>query len=141
MAELVGPGRMVITTGCTGTPAAGWTVEYDGGAVQMTGPGSSRSAWPTSTTCSSWWHWPDRAPSSPGTLELGGYVGVRSGGRLVAMAGERMRPVGWAEISEVATHPGHRRRGLAEFLVRVEATRPPCDPPDDDPVLTLPPGR
>ncbi len=60
-------------------------------------------------------------PFAPATWELGGYVGVRRGGRLVAMAGERMRPVGWAEISAVATHPDHRRQGLGELLVRVVA--------------------
>jgi predicted GNAT family acetyltransferase len=37
------------------------------------------------------------------------------------MAGERMRPVGWAEISAVATHPDHRRQGLGELLVRIVA--------------------
>ena len=52
------------------------------------------------------------------TVEFGGYLGVRSGGRLIAMAGERMRPPGFAEVSAVATDPDHRRHGLGEFLVR-----------------------
>ena len=56
------------------------------------------------------------------TIEFGGYVGIRRQGRLVAMAGERLRPAGWAEISAVATHPGHRRRGLAEQLIRTVAS-------------------
>jgi ribosomal protein S18 acetylase RimI-like enzyme len=56
------------------------------------------------------------------TIEFGGYVGIRRQGRLVAMAGERLRPAGWAEVSAVATHPGHRRQGLAERLIRTVAS-------------------
>jgi ribosomal protein S18 acetylase RimI-like enzyme len=135
MAELVGPGGVVITTGPTGPPPQGWTVEFDGEGVQMTGE-SVDVARPVDV--------PEGTeivrlgaddvadmlelvaltrpgPFAPDTWELGGYVGVRRGGRLVAMAGERMRPVGWAEISAVATHPDHRREGLGELLVRVVA--------------------
>ncbi len=61
-------------------------------------------------------------PFARRTVELGGYVGIRRAGRLVAMAGERMRPTGWAEISAVATDPDHRRQGLGELLVRAVAT-------------------
>ena len=57
-------------------------------------------------------------PFSSRTVEFGGYVGVRRAGRLVAMAGERMRPPGYAEVSAVATDPDHRRQGLAELLIR-----------------------
>lgn len=53
------------------------------------------------------------------TVELGTYLGVRSRGRLVAMAGERFRPPGASEISAVCTHPDHRGRGLARALVAV----------------------
>jgi predicted GNAT family acetyltransferase len=52
------------------------------------------------------------------TIELGAYYGVRDGGRLVAMAGERLRPPGWTEISAVCTDERHRGRGLAGRLVR-----------------------
>lgn len=58
-------------------------------------------------------------PFFPRTRELGSYLGLRDDdGRLVAMAGERMRPPGWAEISAVCTDPAHRGRGLAHRLVR-----------------------
>jgi ribosomal protein S18 acetylase RimI-like enzyme len=57
-------------------------------------------------------------PFGPRTIEMGGYVGFREGGRLVAMAGERLRPAGHAEVSGVCTHPDVRGRGLAEALVR-----------------------
>lgn len=49
---------------------------------------------------------------------LGGFVGVRVDGRLVAMAGERMRMPGYAEISAVCTDPDWRGRGLAGHLTR-----------------------
>jgi len=52
------------------------------------------------------------------TLELGTCLGIRRGGALVAMAGERMRPPGWSEISAVCTDPAHRGQGLADRLVR-----------------------
>ncbi|CAN5447024.1 GNAT family N-acetyltransferase [soil metagenome] len=52
------------------------------------------------------------------TPELGGYFGIRRDGRLVAMAGERMRPAGWTEISAVCTDAAARGQGLAGRLVR-----------------------
>ena len=57
-------------------------------------------------------------PFAVRTIELGSYVGVRSGGQLDAMAGERMRFDGFTEISAVCTHPDHRGRGHASALVR-----------------------
>ena len=62
-------------------------------------------------------------PFSSRTVEFGGYVGVRRGGRLVAMAGERLRPPGYTEISAVTTHHDHRRQGLAELLIGTVAAR------------------
>ncbi len=66
------------------------------------------------------------ARSEPGpferrTVELGTYLGLRREGKLVAMAGERMNPPGWREISAVTTDPGHRRKGFAGRLVRAVA--------------------
>jgi ribosomal protein S18 acetylase RimI-like enzyme len=56
-------------------------------------------------------------PFSVRTHELGTYLGVRDGSRLVAMAGERMRLDGFTEISAVCTHPDHRGRGYARALI------------------------
>jgi ribosomal protein S18 acetylase RimI-like enzyme len=58
------------------------------------------------------------------TIELGTYMGIREGangkwGRLVAMAGERMHPPGYTEISAVCTDASQRGRGLASQLIRV----------------------
>ncbi len=51
------------------------------------------------------------------TAELGEYLGIRVEGHLVAMAGERLSPVGFTEISAVCTHPDFRGRGYAKALV------------------------
>lgn len=52
------------------------------------------------------------------THEMGRYVGIRDHDRLAAMAGERLRPPGWTEISAVCTTGPARGRGLAATLVR-----------------------
>ena len=51
------------------------------------------------------------------THELGAFFGIRDGGRLVAMAGERMKLDGFTEVSGVATHPDYRGRGYAAVLI------------------------
>jgi ribosomal protein S18 acetylase RimI-like enzyme len=51
------------------------------------------------------------------TVELGNYLGIRRGGALVAMAGERFHLDGWTEISAVCTRPDHRGQGLAAQLM------------------------
>jgi ribosomal protein S18 acetylase RimI-like enzyme len=51
------------------------------------------------------------------TPELGSYLGIREAGQLVAMSGERIRPLGHTEISAVCTHPEYRGRGYASSLV------------------------
>jgi ribosomal protein S18 acetylase RimI-like enzyme len=62
-------------------------------------------------------------PFGPRTTELGSFVGVRSGARLVAMAGERMRLPGYVELSAIAVHPDARGRGLAACLTCALAKR------------------
>ena len=51
------------------------------------------------------------------TIELGAYIGIREGGRLVAMAGERSCAGAFHEVSAVCTHPDAQGRGLARALV------------------------
>jgi predicted GNAT family acetyltransferase len=53
----------------------------------------------------------------PRTYELGRYIGIRRDGCLIAMAGERLHPEGWTEISAVATDVEYRGKGLASRLV------------------------
>ncbi|MDB5432954.1 MAG: GCN5-related N-acetyltransferase [Caulobacter sp.] len=55
------------------------------------------------------------------THQLGAFVGVKEDGQLVAMAGERMRPTGYTEVSGVCTAPSHQGRGYAGALIRVIA--------------------
>jgi predicted GNAT family acetyltransferase len=57
-------------------------------------------------------------PFSAGAIMLGSYLGIRCAGKLIAMAGERMRFDGFTEISAVCTHPGYRGCGYASSLVR-----------------------
>jgi predicted GNAT family acetyltransferase len=57
-------------------------------------------------------------PFSAGAIVLGSYLGVRCAGKLIAMAGERMRFDGFSEISAVCTHPEYRGCGYASSLVR-----------------------
>jgi len=51
------------------------------------------------------------------THQLGEFVGVRVDGQLVAMAGERLRPEGFTEVSAVCAHPDHRGKGYAAKLM------------------------
>jgi ribosomal protein S18 acetylase RimI-like enzyme len=139
LAQLVGPNGTVSLTGDPPDPPSGWTVIARFAGVQMVGddvripgmdvgsspPGSAESVLPVPMPLG-----PVDAPemlalvevTQPGpferrTVEFGGYLGIRIGGRLVAMAGERLRPPGYAEISAVATDPNYQRRGLARHLV------------------------
>ena len=57
-------------------------------------------------------------PFGPRTIELGDYVGLFDGDRLVAMAGERMHAGTLREISGVCTHPDFQGRGIATRLMR-----------------------
>ncbi len=58
-------------------------------------------------------------PFSRRTIEMGRYIGVFDGDRLIAMTGERLRLDGFGEVSAVCTHPDYQGRGLAKVLVSV----------------------
>lgn len=62
-------------------------------------------------------------PFLPRTHVMGDFLGVRQGGRLLAMAGERFRVPGYAEVSGVCTHPDARGLGLARRLSAAVAAR------------------
>ncbi|MFF1339535.1 GNAT family N-acetyltransferase [Streptomyces sp. NPDC058290] len=128
LAALAGPGAPVWVTGLP-TPPAGWTTSASIPGVQLDGGAVRAEATPEAVLLG-----PADVPemrelvdlTKPGpflsrTVELGTYLGIRHEGRLVAMAGERMRPPGWSEISAVCTHPDHRGKGLAGRLVRAVA--------------------
>jgi len=56
-------------------------------------------------------------PFGTRTHELGTYLGVRREGKLVAMAGERLKIPGYTEVSAVCTHPAHTGKGYAQALM------------------------
>ena len=56
-------------------------------------------------------------PFSTRTHELGTYLGIRRNGKLVAMAGERMKVPGHTEVSAVCTHSEHTGQGFAGILM------------------------
>ncbi|REG50566.1 putative GNAT family acetyltransferase [Paraburkholderia sp. BL6669N2] len=58
-------------------------------------------------------------PFGKRTGEMGNYIGIREQGRLIAMAGERMRVDGYVEISAVCVDENYRGRGLAGRLIKV----------------------
>ncbi|MET7683874.1 GNAT family N-acetyltransferase [Streptomyces sp. NPDC005423] len=128
LAALVGPGGTAAVSGVAKAPD-GWEIVRSGRGVQLVDTGLRAE--------------PDSeavrlgpadvpeildlvartrpGPYLPRTIEMGTYLGIRHRGRLVALAGERVRPPGWTEISAVCTDPGHRGRGLATRLVRAVA--------------------
>jgi predicted GNAT family acetyltransferase len=57
------------------------------------------------------------------THTMGSFLGIRVGGQLAAMAGERMRFPGHTEVSGVCTHPEFRGRGFARRLSAVVTAR------------------
>jgi predicted GNAT family acetyltransferase len=62
-------------------------------------------------------------PFSLQALTLGEFWGVKIEGRLVAMAGERMRQPGYTEVSGVCAHPDVRGQGLGNLLSSFVAAR------------------
>jgi len=57
------------------------------------------------------------------TVEFGHYYGIFDGEKLVAMAGQRMYALPYAEISAVCTHPDYLGRGYAKQLLLHQAGR------------------
>lgn len=62
-------------------------------------------------------------PFAERTLELGDYFGVRRDGKLLAMAGERMRFEGFTEVSAICVDEAARGQGLAAELLRLLVER------------------
>jgi ribosomal protein S18 acetylase RimI-like enzyme len=68
------------------------------------------------------------ARTSPGpflarTIDFGGYLGIRRDGVLAAMAGRRLHPPGWIEVSAVCTDPAYRGLGLAQRVTAAVVSR------------------
>lgn len=125
LATLVGPGNSFALAGVRDLPE-GWATGQSAQGVQMVATSPRDAPDPEALPLG-----PDDVPEMldlvartkpgpflPRTVEMGAYFGIRRGGRLVAMAGERLRPPGFTEISAVCTDDGHRGQGLAGRLVR-----------------------
>ncbi|GHI09846.1 acetyltransferase [Streptomyces cellostaticus] len=125
LAALAGPGSEVPLPGFRGQVPDGWEVTFHIEGVQLVDDGLAAA--------------PDAeafrlgpadvpemldlvartrpGPFLPRTIELGAYLGIRREGTLIAMAGERLHPPGWTEISAVCTDPAFRGEGLATRLI------------------------
>jgi ribosomal protein S18 acetylase RimI-like enzyme len=127
-AALLGPGQVLALLGGSQWPEA-WEPVFSAEGVQMVGTGVQPRPEPEAVVLG-----PADVPeildliarTEPGpflarTVELGSYLGIRREGALVAMAGERLHPPGWAEISAVCTAPEYRGQGLAGRLMRAVA--------------------
>ncbi len=132
LAALAGPGTSLALAAERSGPPGGWQLLWGGEGVQLIDAGVDAGAAAAE---------PDgdvvrlgRAdvpemldltartrpgPFLPRTYELGLYLGIRRGGRLVAMAGERLKPAGWTEISAVCTDGAWRGHGFASRLIRM----------------------
>ncbi|MEV4056995.1 GNAT family N-acetyltransferase [Amycolatopsis sp. NPDC049688] len=125
VAELAGPGATVVIAAATARPPSGWEVLDEIPGVQLVDEGVAAAPDPEAVRLG-----PADVPemldlverTRPGpfrkrTVELGTYLGIRRGGALIAMAGERLHPPGHTEISAVCTDPAFRGQGLATRLV------------------------
>ncbi|MFJ4963191.1 GNAT family N-acetyltransferase [Streptomyces sp. NPDC088729] len=125
VAALAGPGGAVTLTAFREPPPRDWEVVFRAEGVQLVDAGVAARPDPEAVRLG-----PADVPemldlvarTRPGpflarTIELGVYLGVRRGGKLVAMAGERLRPPGWSEISAVCTDESARGQGLGSRLV------------------------
>ncbi|SNY64675.1 GNAT family N-acetyltransferase [Paractinoplanes atraurantiacus] len=125
LAALAGPG-IVTLAGVGARVPAGWELLGSGDGYQMTardvaagsldgverlGPGDVPEMLDLVERTKP-------GPLAPRAVELGTFLGVRRGGKLAAMAGERIRVPGWTEIGTVCTDDSYRGQGLAGTLVR-----------------------
>ncbi|MGA8331959.1 MAG: GNAT family N-acetyltransferase [Mycobacterium sp.] len=134
LAGLSGPGDRAVLVAPSGQPAgtvsSGWSVAQVLPCQQMIAPVDGLAEAPTRAGETLVTLGPRDAaemvalaeltrpgPFAASTVELGGYIGVRRDGRLVAMAGHRLQLPGWIEISAVCAHPAHRGQGLARLLI------------------------
>lgn len=126
LADLVGPGADIGLSGGDGLPPAGWEVLGRGDGVQMVQTDALSPLPDDEAIVLGASDVPEMlalvernqpGPFRPRTYELGRYVGIRRKGDLIAMAGERLHPEGWTEISAVATDEAYRGQGLASRLV------------------------
>ncbi|MFI8434747.1 GNAT family N-acetyltransferase [Streptomyces sp. NPDC079020] len=129
VAALAGPGAAVTLTAFREPPPSDWEIVFHAEGVQLVDESVAAAPDPEAVALG-----PADVPEMldlvartrpgpflPRTVELGTYLGIRREGVLVAMAGERLHPPGWTEISGVCTDESVRGQGLAGRLVRAVA--------------------
>ena len=128
LAALAGSGGTLALAGERATPPDGWQPLWSGEGVQLVDAGVVGAERGAEVIELGTADVPEMleltartqpGPFLPGTAELGRYVGIRRAGALVAMAGERLKPPGWTEISAVCTDDAWRGHGFASQLIRV----------------------
>ncbi|MGW1293711.1 GNAT family N-acetyltransferase [Streptomyces sp. NPDC002533] len=125
LAALAGPGASVALAAFQALPPSDWEIAFRADGVQLVDASVDAAPDPEAVPLG-----PRDVPEMldlvartrpgpflPRTVELGTYLGIRRGGALVAMAGERLHPPGWTEISGVCTDESVRGQGLASRLV------------------------
>lgn len=126
LAGIFGPGQIVVLPGVDAGPAD-WAVVDDIPGVQLIATDALRSGPCDEAIELGHDDVPEMldlvartqpGPFLPRTYLLGRYMGLRRHGALIAMAGERMQPPGFTEISAVCTDPAFQRQGLGAALVR-----------------------
>jgi len=133
LAELVGPhGTAVFLRGEVEAAPSGWrellrepATQYVAGDLTGLPPQASRELVELTSSDS-----PDMValaaatepgPFGPNSHLTGRWFGIRREGRLVAMAGERMRVVGFGEVSGVCVDPAVRGEGLGAVVTLAAA--------------------
>jgi ribosomal protein S18 acetylase RimI-like enzyme len=125
VAALLGPGAVVPLAGVSAPPPPDWAVVAEASGVQMVDDGLAvahdeeavRLGAADAPEMLALVERTRPGPFEAHTYELGTYLGIRREGVLVAMAGERLHPPGWTEISAVCTDDAFRGQGLATRLV------------------------
>ncbi|MGW5462385.1 GNAT family N-acetyltransferase [Streptomyces sp. NPDC003996] len=125
LAALAGPGAEIPLAGYGGEVPDGWEITFRIDGVQFVDDGLA-AAPDTEAVRLGPADVPEMldlvartrpGPFLPRTVELGTYLGIRRAGALIAMAGERLHPPGFTEISAVCTDPAFRGEGLATRLI------------------------
>ncbi|HEX4224154.1 MAG TPA: GNAT family N-acetyltransferase [Pseudonocardiaceae bacterium] len=125
IATLAGPGALLATMRGVHVPPPEWEVVEKVSAVQLVDDGIAAAPDAEAVELSAadvleMLALVERTRPGPfrtRTIELGTYLGIRRDGQLIAMAGERMHPPGFTEISAVCTDPAFRGQGLGTRLV------------------------
>lgn len=127
LARLAGPGGTALRVGAQPVVPDGWTLELSIWGYQLVATEAFRPRPLDEAVVLGEADEDDMldltARTRPGpflrrTHTMGSYLGVRREGRLAAMAGERMHPPGWTEISAVCTDPDFRGQGYGTRLVQ-----------------------